>query len=186
MDDIKPRTEPTGWLQSAWEKVATVIAVIGLIDVSGQLIKWAAVVHWIAEHYADMRTWLFGWLPFHISSGWQNSIVLCSSYLTAMNVGLYRKTKRTIISHLLNRDIGITLLGYCVICMLVIPIAKLFLRVDYNTIYIYALAGLVGIVMSKIVELTALWMLTMVSIFSALVFVNYAYVQWLEPLAEHH
>jgi hypothetical protein len=30
------------------------------------------------------------------------------------------------------------------------------------------------------------WVLTTAAIFGALVAINYAYVQWLEPLAKHH
>jgi DNA-binding transcriptional MocR family regulator len=78
--DTKEPNERNDWLgqrlRNTWEKVATVLAVIGLIDVSGQLIHWAELIHWIAEHYAAVRTWLFGWLPFHIPVEWHDPIVL--------------------------------------------------------------------------------------------------------------
>jgi hypothetical protein len=37
-----------------------------------------------------------------------------------------------------------------------------------------------------VVSLAWRWVLTTAAIFGALVVINYAYIQWLEPLAEHH
>jgi hypothetical protein len=34
-----------GPLRRTWEKIATVLAAIGLIDLSSQLIKWASLIH---------------------------------------------------------------------------------------------------------------------------------------------
>ena len=47
------------FMARAWEKIATGLAVIGLIDLSGQLIKWAAAVHWLIDKYRIMKVWLF-------------------------------------------------------------------------------------------------------------------------------
>jgi hypothetical protein len=82
----------SGWLRRAWERVATILAVISLIDVSSQLIHWAKLIHEIAEKYAIVRTWLFGWLPFHIPPEWHDLIVLFSILLSVINVGVYRET----------------------------------------------------------------------------------------------
>src|SRR5258708_19274290 len=80
------------WLRRTWEKVAIVLAVIGLVDLSRQLIEWAALVHWIVTKYAIVKIWLFGWLPFHIPPEWHDPIVLLSLLLSVTNVGVYRET----------------------------------------------------------------------------------------------
>jgi hypothetical protein len=82
-----------GWLRRAWERVATVLAVIGLIDVSSQLIHWAKLIHEIAEKYAIVRSWLFGWLPFHIPPEWHDPIVLFLIFFSVTNLGYYQTTK---------------------------------------------------------------------------------------------
>ena len=88
-----------GWLGRTWEKVATVLAVIGLADLSGQLIKWAAAIHWIITKYAIVRAWLFGWLPFHIPPEWHDPIVLFIILFSVTNVGVYRSTQHTFVFH---------------------------------------------------------------------------------------
>jgi hypothetical protein len=50
------------WTRWTWEKLATVPAVISLIDLNRQ----ASLIHWIVEKYAIIKNWLFGWLPFHV------------------------------------------------------------------------------------------------------------------------
>jgi hypothetical protein len=81
--------------RSAWEKLATALAVISLVDLSGQLIKWAALIHWIVERYAIVRNWLFGWLPFHVPPEWRNYIVLFLAVFSVTNLGFYQRTGRT-------------------------------------------------------------------------------------------
>jgi hypothetical protein len=90
--DHEASTVPAGVLRRSWEKIAIVLAVIGLVDVSSQLIKWAASIHWIATKYAIVRAWLFGWLPFHIPPEWHDPIVLFLIILSVTNVGVYRET----------------------------------------------------------------------------------------------
>jgi hypothetical protein len=91
--DTEASTTPAaGWLRRTWEKAATILAVIGLIDLSSQLIHWAALIHWIVTKYAAVRTCLFGWLPFHIPPDWHDPIVLFSILLSVTNVGIYRET----------------------------------------------------------------------------------------------
>jgi hypothetical protein len=83
----------TSLLRRTWEKVATVLAVIGLVDLTGQLIKWAAVIHWVVTKYAIAKAWVFGWLPFHIPPEWHDTIVLASILLSVTNIGVYRETR---------------------------------------------------------------------------------------------
>jgi hypothetical protein len=92
----KALATPASPLRPVWEKIATVLAVIGLVDVTGQLIKWATVIHWIAEKYATVRVWLFGWLPFHIPPEWHDPIVSLLILFSVTNVGVYRRTGRTV------------------------------------------------------------------------------------------
>jgi hypothetical protein len=82
-------------LRRGWEKMATVLAVIGLIDVSSQLIHWAKLIHEIAEKYAAARTWLFSWLPFHIPLELHDPIVLLLILFSVTNIGLYQGTGRS-------------------------------------------------------------------------------------------
>jgi hypothetical protein len=86
-------TPQAGLLHRTWEKVATALAVIGLVDLTGQLIKWAAVIHWVVAKYAIVTAWLFGWLPFHIPPEWHDAIVLSSILLSVTNIGVYRETR---------------------------------------------------------------------------------------------
>lgn len=55
-DTEAPTLPQASWMRRYWEKVATVLAVIGLIDVSSQLIHWAKLLHEIAEKYAIVRS----------------------------------------------------------------------------------------------------------------------------------
>jgi hypothetical protein len=93
-DTEAPTMPQAGWLRRTWEKIATVLAVIGLIDLSSQLIHWAALIHWVATKYAIVRAWLFGWLPFHIAPEWHDPIVLFLIFFSVTNLGYYQKTKR--------------------------------------------------------------------------------------------
>jgi hypothetical protein len=99
--DTEASTMPqAGWLRRTWEKVATVIAVVGLIDFTGQLIHWAKLIHEIVTQYAVVRGWLFGWLPFHIPPQWHDPIVLLLIFFSMTNVGLYRRTRHTFFYHI--------------------------------------------------------------------------------------
>ena len=92
MSDVTPQKPPMAPFRSTWEKVATVLSLIGLVDLTSQLIKWAAVVHWLAVRYAGVRAWLFSWLPFHIPPEWHDYIVLLTIFLSVANVGFYKQT----------------------------------------------------------------------------------------------
>jgi hypothetical protein len=89
--------------------------VIGLADLSGQLIKWAAVIHWIVTKYAIVRAWLFGWLPFHIPLEWHDPIVLFLILLSVTNMALYRETGHSILSLLLHKESRSRILGRLVV-----------------------------------------------------------------------
>src|SRR5262249_2528919 len=71
-----------------------VLAVISLVDLTRQLVEWAALIHAIAERYAQVRRWLFKWVPFHIPEEWHDYIVLGIISITVMNAGYYRRTGR--------------------------------------------------------------------------------------------
>jgi len=92
MSDVTPQKPPTAPFRSTWEKVATVLSLIGLVDLTSQLIKWAGLIHWLAVRYAGVRSWLFSWLPFHIPPEWHNYIVLLMIFLSVANVGFYKQT----------------------------------------------------------------------------------------------
>ena len=92
MSDLELRKPPGGVLRPWWDKVATVLALISLVDLTSQLIKWAALIHSIATQYAAARTWLFGLLPFHIPPEWHDYIVLLAIFFSVANVGFYRQT----------------------------------------------------------------------------------------------
>jgi hypothetical protein len=99
--DTEEKTTHNSWLHRAWrywEKVAAFLAIIALVDLTRQLIEWAAWVHWIAEKYAAVRTWLFGWLPFHVPPEWHDPIVLLFVFFSVTNVGVYRRTGHSILS----------------------------------------------------------------------------------------
>src|SRR5713226_9762871 len=95
-------TDEAGSLRRTWEKVATVLAVIGLADLFGQLIKWAAAIHWIITKYAIVRGWLFGWLPFHIPAELHDIIVLLLIFYSVANGGAYQRTGETLTKRLLH------------------------------------------------------------------------------------
>ncbi len=208
--EMEAPTERAGWLRRGWEKIATVLAVIGLVDVSGQLIKWAALIHWIATKYAAVRNWLFGWLPWHIPPEWHDPIVLFLIFLSVTNIGVYQKTGRTIPSIIssdakdnsIERFLGElpVFIGIGSTAMVVISVyIGLFIFPvphygDYYGDFIDVLFYRAGVILFCVTFLSMCfifgvvarrWVLTTAAIFGALVAVNYAYVQWLEPLAEH-
>ncbi len=183
-----------GWVRRSWDKIATVIAVIGLIDLSSQVIKWAKLVHEIAEMYAAVRTSLFGWLPRHITPEWQDAIVLFLIFFSLTNVGLYRRIKHTIASRILRNWGLVNSLSVTTIVIIAFAIflpqssaTELFDKVIIlmTIIFIFIAFLLMFIALSFMAAVLAWrWVLTTAAIFAALVAVNYAYVQWLEPLAE--
>jgi hypothetical protein len=89
-----------GWVRRNWEMLATVLAVISLIDLSSQLIKWATLIHWLVERYGFVRNWLFGWLPFRVPPEWRNYIVLFLVLFSVTNVGFYKRMGRTYVKQL--------------------------------------------------------------------------------------
>jgi hypothetical protein len=216
--NINASAERAGWLSQTWEKVATVLAVIGLIDVSSQLIKWASLIHWVAEHYAAVRTWLFGWLPFHIPKEWHDPIVLLLIFFSVVNVGVYQRTGHTIISfwrkpykpgdirlddYFVGMDFPAGMIAIIAGFMGFFYTVKILSMIDNSPIHgfidivvriplliipitIGILIAMLSIVMFAFARVAWRWLLTTAAIFVALVAINYAYVQWLEPLAEHH
>jgi hypothetical protein len=203
--DIEAPKASPGLVCRSWEKVATVIAVIGLIDLSGQLIKWAALIHWIAEHYAAVRTWLFGWLPWHIPPEWHDPIVLFLILFSVTNVGLYRRKRYTIVLYFRNNWVWFAIPTLIVIIPISVALSIIketasapsaYWEPIKNLIYSYICWYIGWSVLAFPITCIALvfaasviawrWVLTTAAIFGALVDINYVYVQWLEPLAEHH
>ncbi|MGP0091280.1 MAG: hypothetical protein ACLPKB_15190 [Xanthobacteraceae bacterium] len=84
-----------------WEKIATALSVVSLVDLSEQFIKWAKHIHWVVENYKVAKVWLFGWLPFHIPPDWHDFIILFCIFFSVTNVGLYKRTGRTYISYVI-------------------------------------------------------------------------------------
>jgi hypothetical protein len=182
-------------LRRTWEKVGTVLAVIGLVDVTGQLIKWATVIHWIAERYATARTWLFGWLPFHIPPERHDSIVLLLIFFSVTNLGSYQSAGYTFVDWLrvLLKGFNVETIEdrwyyiFYAASFTTALVVVLFLG-NYDSIVYILLAFASPVLLGLLFVLTVSgfrWLLVTGAIFGALVAVNYAYVQWLEPLAEH-
>jgi len=189
------------------------LAVIGLIDVSQQLIDWAAFIHRIVEKYAIVRAWLFGWLPFHIPPEWHDPIVLLLIFFSVTNAGIYRRTKGTYMSYIIKNSAlaggwsALTIVGFIKIAVHMVIFFTLFVALmsqwrghelhiwyfDFLIVFVFLIAsttvafGGTGIVLALFdgVILAWRWLLTTAAFFGALVAVNQVYVLWLEPLAEH-
>ena len=91
---IQQPTPRPGRLADWWARIATFLAILGLIDVSHQLVEWAAVIHELVSGYVAIREEMFRWLPFHIPPDWHNYIFLTGVMLSVANVGYYRETGR--------------------------------------------------------------------------------------------
>jgi hypothetical protein len=161
--------------------------VIGLIDLSSQLIKWAAWVHWITEKYTIVRAWLFGWLPWRIPPEWHDPIVLFLFIFSVANAGVYHETNRSFLFHFFRKlwlPVAATSMAFV---LWVLP-RLLTGAEDISTAsyLVFQLFG--GLVFAFLMAawIAWRWPLATAAIFGALVAINYAYVQWLGPLAEHH
>jgi hypothetical protein len=225
-------TERTGWLSRTWrwwEKISAFLAIVALVDLTKQLIEWAKLIHEIAEKYAAVRAWLFGWLPFHVPPELHDPIVLLLLFFSVTNVGVYQRTKGTYISYIIKNALverydfqmsaveraAKRIIQHAVVLTLIAifvtspywfwPILS-----DVTTHFnigssvaglIWVIIMIVGVFLVLIGSyfasgiITAIfdgaylawrWLLTTAAIFGALVAVNYAWVHWLEKLAEHH
>jgi hypothetical protein len=188
----KPPDEPRGWLRSTWEKIATVMAVISLVDITGQLIKWMALIHWVATHYAIARAWLFGWLPFHIPPEWHDPIVLTLILLSVTNVGVHRKTRHTFIYHFVDEALQLLFLPYILLfitLLLVLGFLNILSLGQFIAVFLFGVGGAFLLLQTAIILRVMLmawhWLLITAAFFGALVAINQVYVLWLEPLAEH-
>jgi hypothetical protein len=209
-------TEGTSLLNRSWhwwEKASAFLAIVALVDLTGQLIKWASIIHWLAEQYAAVRAWLFGWLPFHIPPEWHDPIVLLLILFSVTNVGLYRRTRRTLLyflfflgedketaeltQHISSRQFYFIWTSALAVAIIVTSYAFFFgnlIGLANQEKYPISVAIIIVIITSFILGANVLcylvvawrWVLTTTAIFGTLVAVNLAYVQWLEPLAEHH
>jgi hypothetical protein len=184
-------TASAGWLRRAWQawlQVGGVLAVITLVDLTGQLIKWAAVIHWIAAQYAVVRAWLFGWLPFHILPALHDPIVLLLILFGVANVGVYRRTGRNFVSLAISEFGGgfvATIAGAGVALLLTLIISNQYFT-PLNIILSIGLA-ILSLMIGFVAAIIAWrWLLITAAIFGALILVNQVYVLWLEPLAEHY
>jgi hypothetical protein len=202
--DTEASTASAGSLRRGWEKIATVLAVIGLVDVTGQLIKWAALIHWITEKYAIARAWLFGWLPWHIPPEWHDPIVLFLIFFSLTNVGVYRKSEHTIVSHILRNLEWVNILSVSTFIIIAFALflqdndpqsAAIDIIKEYtgsvitilSIIFVFIALLFAFVVLSFAVAVLAWrWVLTTAAIFCVLIAINQAYVVWLEPLMEHH
>jgi hypothetical protein len=185
-------TERNSWLSRGWrwwEKISAFLAIIALVDLTGQLIKWASIIHWLAEKYAAVRAWLFGWLPFHILPEWHDPIVLFLIVVSVTNVGVYQRTGHTagteasqVLSAFLRGKEFAEARWFAVVLVFV---AALGIAVGEfgNTLL---LGVFIIVLFSGVVLLAWRWVLTTAAVFGALAAVNYAWVHWLEKLAERH
>jgi len=89
-------------ISKVWEKAAAVLTVIGLVDVTKQLIEWAELIHKVAQWYARARAWLFAWLPIHIPPEWHDYIVLSAILLSVINIGYYQRKHKLYVLALQN------------------------------------------------------------------------------------
>jgi len=186
------------WLRRTWERVATVLAVIGLIDVSSQLIHWAALIHWVVTNYAIVRTWLFGWLPFHIHLEWHDPIVLFLIFLSVTNVGYYRRTGHTIVEvlRLLTRLlIEEDRYALIIVIMCALPAPIIYILIDHSLMFnvTFGVSVVIGALFAPVYLLLTMallgsaieawrWLLVTAAIFGSLVAINQVYVLYLEPL----
>ena len=197
--------------RSAWEKLATALAVISLVDLSGQVIKWAALIHWIVEGYVVVRNWLFGWLPFHVPPEWRNYIVLFFVLFSVTNVGFYKRIGRTYVTQLIlmlfrNADPPFeastreerVVLGVSAAIFLIAGVVLLFVmvvelvwgdlpgRFDRQTLDRMGIgAFVVCMAVATGIPIAWRWLLFTAAVFAALIAVNEVYVRWLEPFAHH-
>jgi hypothetical protein len=205
-------TARPAWLSLTWEKVATVLAIIGLADLSSQLIKWAALIHWAVTKYAIVRAWLFGWLPFHVPPEWHDYIVLFSILLSVTNVGVYRETGASFRSFLIAVGKFPAAFGFILVASIGASFYIAF-HIDphstviylYDAFVTYGIGQVIPIILTIVLGVLVVpvsmvilwliffffgmaflvawrWLLVTVAIFSALVIVNQVYVLWLEPL----
>jgi hypothetical protein len=74
-------------------------------------------------------------------------------------------------------------------CILARDKFELFCRPFIGTAILFSFLGSLWLLIVVSVPLLAKvwrWLLATAAIFGVLVAINYAYIQWLEPLAEHH
>jgi hypothetical protein len=187
------RQNRSEWPRWAWEKVGMVLAIIGLADLFGQLIKWASAIHWVIDHYRIARIWLFGWLPFHIPPEWHDPIILIFIVFSVVNIGLYRRTGRTYFTYLpltiwqyLQEDRGYRGL-YILILGFVWALPALYFP-DVGLMFLVELAAIIAVTLFVIGAILSgaiiawRWILTTGTIFLVLLAVNAIYVRLLDPI----
>jgi len=97
-DSENPKSKSIRQLAAGvWAYVGTALAIIGLVDLTHQLVKWAAFIHKLAERYASIRQWLFSWLPLHIPEEWHDIIIFSLIFISISNLGYYQKTDRLLL-----------------------------------------------------------------------------------------
>jgi hypothetical protein len=190
----------------AWEKIATGLAVIGLIDLTGQLIKWAAAVHWLVEKYRIVKVWLFGWMPFYIPPEWHDYVLLFCVMFSVVNVGFYRRTGKPFIPKLIRSTsfsdltsdpeageysgdrVAATLrtvaLGFGIIGLLAYSLLSAIGWITGGTppsVSVWVTSwSFIAIALSG-APLAWRWILVTGAIFAALIAINEIYILWLEP-----
>jgi hypothetical protein len=89
-------------LGRVWDKISLALTVLGLIDVTSQLVEWAEFIHWIVQKYKIWRDWLFYFLPFHIPEEWRNYVVILGLAFSVTNIGYYKRTGKLYILQLIT------------------------------------------------------------------------------------
>jgi len=92
MQTTEPMASEAGsdWPRWAGEKIATILAVIGLADLFSKQVAWSPAIRWVIGDYRTATAWLFGWLPSPVSSDWQDYILL-SGILFAVTAAAHYK-----------------------------------------------------------------------------------------------
>ena|ERR1700683_103929 len=92
--------------RSPWNVIAVPLALMALVDLTGQRIEWAALPDWLAEKYATWTSWAFSWSPIHIPGEWHNYIVLVCIFFSVANSSYRRKTDNSFIADLLTFELS--------------------------------------------------------------------------------
>lgn len=85
-----------------WNLIGVPLALIDLVDLTGQRIEWTALVDWLAEEYATWTSWALSWSPIQIPDEWNNYIVLLCVVFGVTNASYRRKTGNSFIADVLS------------------------------------------------------------------------------------
>jgi hypothetical protein len=80
------------FVKRAWPYIGTVMTVLGLVDLTHQLIEWAQLIHLATMKYVAIREWIFEWMPLRVPTIWRNVIIMGAVTITTASIGYKRKT----------------------------------------------------------------------------------------------